>query len=324
MTLLELLMVLTIVSLLFGATAGMLSGLDVAPKAAFGALKSALRGARNAAIAGGGARVSIDKQKGTLVAHLPEVAGSWHFETPGLEGAFGIDGSLLGAALSSDGYLGRALAFGPTGARAEMPIAALARFDLTHGFALEFALRSEGHDGGNLVDVGGAAGVVLTSSQALRGWMAPVVVDESGRAQRGARIAIETPPGALEGGRWSRVRLVYLGDELALELDGVTVATSDGALELAVSLPDAALVLGDPGGTLAAAIDALTVWAYTPSETLTLDPGVRFGPRTPARLSFDSAGFLDLRHHQQALTIELIEEDGTSHALTIGPYGTLE
>ena len=325
MTLLELLLVLSIVSLLFGATAGILSGLDVAPKAAVGSVQSILRSARNAALAGGGgASVAIDIQNGSLHARTLDVAGSWHFETPALEGAFGIDGALFGAALADDGFLGHSLVFGPAGATAKVPIAGLARFDLTDGFALTFALRSEGSDGGDLVDVGGSLGVVLTSAQALRAWMAPWVVDVGGRGTRGARQIIETEAAAVDAGRWSLVRFAYDRQELVLEIDGVVVARSAEPLDAQVSAVDSALVLGDPRGTLAASIDALSLWATTASETYTLDPEVHFGPKTPRHIRFDARGHLERNLHREAAILDLQFADGSARPIRVGLYGIVE
>lgn len=329
MTLLELLLVMSILALLFGATAGMLGGVDVASKAAVGQVQSVLRSARNSALAQGGAsRVRIDAANGTLTPHVLEPVGTWHFESEALEGAFDSNLASAGARVESGGFLGRALCFGAPRAHASAPIGALARFDLTDGFRLQLMVRSAGGDGGSLVDVGGAAGVVLTSSQGLRGWFLSARADDGqpeGPALRpGPKVSIEAPAGSLSPGTWHQVALSCDRRSLVLELDGVAVAQSEALADLPVWRPEGALMVGDPGGTLAACLDTLGIWALSRGQTVRLGQGIAFAAGSSLEVAFDAGGHLDRRVHAGPLTLRLSFPDGNERSLRVGSFGTIE
>ena len=139
LTLLELLMVLTLLSLLLGAGVGVLSQLDVGRRAAAGAVQNLIRVAQNSSVSRRApARVRLDRAAGLVEAEALVVVGTWHFEGGGTEGDFGLDGTSSGAELVDDGWIGQALGFARAsrGSYAQFPVHLDPAFDLSAGFSL--------------------------------------------------------------------------------------------------------------------------------------------------------------------------------------------
>ncbi len=110
MTLIELLLVMGLIALLLGFGVGAIAGLDLGTMGASSLVRSTLRSANNWAVARQApSRVRIDPETGGVVAEGLAVVGTWHFEEEPPRGAFGLDGQLVGAELTDNGYIGRAL-----------------------------------------------------------------------------------------------------------------------------------------------------------------------------------------------------------------------
>jgi hypothetical protein len=317
------LIVLAILGVLFGVGAGLLSSLDLGRRAAQGLVQNVLRSAHNSALARRApARVRIDRAQGRLLAEAMQVIGTWQFETHDLEGAFGIHGSLLGGEIVGDGYLGKGLSFAaaPRGSTAVIPVHTLASFDLSLGFALELALRTEGSTG-VVLNLGGAVGVDLEEAGALSAWFVPRVEEESGR-RAGGPIGVESAPGLLAPDRWYRVQVTYDRARLELALDGAPVAsTPSSALVWSLESP---LQISDARRGFRGTVDNLVLSAVDASMAVALPGDVRFGAEAPAEIVFAPGGGLDRRMHSGPVAIALEFADGNRAHVQVGLYGTVE
>jgi prepilin-type N-terminal cleavage/methylation domain-containing protein len=196
-TLIELLIVMSLVALLLGFGLGVFANIDVGSRVAVGSVQNVLRTAHNWAVARiAPSRVVIDAAAGTLRAEGHQVVGTWHFEEEAIKGAFGIDGVRFGGEIVPGGYQGHALSFvgQPARSHVELPLQNDPAFDLTHGFALRFALRPAEGAGGVLLDGGRVIGIETTGDGALKAYFVAQRAENeaaSGRAARrrsGARV----------------------------------------------------------------------------------------------------------------------------------------
>ncbi len=323
LTLLELLLVMALIGLLLGIGTGAFATLDFGRRAAVGLVQNVVRSARNAALARSApARVRIDVKRGTIRAEAMEVVGTWRFESERLRGAFGLDGLLQGAEIEAQGFIGQALTLsGSRAAYAEFAVQQDPSFDLRDGFALECALRPEA-DGGGVLSLGQAAGVSLSAEGVLRGWFTTEVESSTGERRAGGRIFVESPPGALVPGRWSRVLVQYDRRLLRAWVDGVEVGRTEEVQP--VWQLGGPLRIGDPRGSFGGAVDDLSVSVVAAGEEAELPQSVRFGSGTPAEIVFDARGHLDREVHRERIAFDLVFEDGTTAPLRVGLYGTVE
>lgn len=324
LTLLELLLVMILMALLFGAGMGSIASLDLGRRQALGLVQSTLSAARNTALLRRApARVEFEVGGNRMTACAMSVVGTWHFEDAGLRGAFGLDAQAAGPKLVDDGYLGKALSFtGGEAPKLEVDVMRDPAYRFEAGFALELALRPEGSRACSVVDVGRAFGLQMTGTGALRAWFLPLQETQGGGSRPGNHVVVESPPGSLTAGRWSRVRVHYDRRSLKLEVDGELVA------ELADDTPVYALcgmlVVGSAERTLQASVDSLVISTWAASESTQLPEGVTFGPETPARVAFDAEGRLERAEHEGDVQIDLIYPEQGSEQLLINRLGVID
>jgi len=326
LTLLELLLVMSILGVVLGMGIGVFASIDPGRHAAVGALKSALRRAQNSALVRRApAELRIDAEARTLVPVALEVLGTWHFEGEGLEGAFGLAGTSSGGRPVDDGYLGRALSFADeaAGAGVTVPVQDDPSFDFTQGFAIELCLRLERPATAHALRIGDVIGVHVTSAAALRAWFVPELESDEGERTPGEHVVLETGPGALATGRWARVRVAYDRRRLTVEVDGLLAA------ELAAEAPVwgpllAPLVISGGRVPLPGAIDRLVLGAWSAGERAVLPDGVSFAPGTPAAVHYDAAGRLDRRAHSEPVVLELELADGERSVVRATRLGAVE
>ena len=332
MTLLELILVMGLLALLMGTGMGMLSSLDLGRRAAVGLVQNVIRAAHNSAVARNApARVRIDAAAGTLVAEAMAVIGTWHFEDERLEGAFDIAGVLESGTITSDGYIGKALSFAGGSSRApaaEFPVQDDPSYDFALGFAIDCVVRVDGAGAGRVLRVGETAGLDITGAHAVKAWFVPQVIDAGGAVSRGGKVSIESPPGALAVGRWTRVHIEYDRRRLVLELDGVEVQGVDGKYgmpEIAkVWRVEGPLTLSDAQQGLPCSLDNLVISAVSASEEVRVPETVHFAPDSPSEIQFDAGGNLDREVHDGPLSLWLVYDDGTRVEIGVGMYGTVD
>lgn len=328
LTLVELMLVVTLLSFLVGIGLGVFAGLDPARHVARSLLQNVLRSAHNSAIAReASARVRLDAEKGTLTAEEIAVIGTWHFEKEPVEGAFELDGAALGLSagyISPDGYQGKALALAgqPAGARVEVPVQTDPAYDFEAGFTVEFALRLEADRAGKLLDIGRVLVVGVRRGGVLEAAFLPEAEGELGTVRPGGKIVLRTPPASLASGRWSRVAIRYDRRRFTLTVDGVELAS---VLEAApVWKVEHPMSIGGGETPFPGSLDSLVVSAVRVSEAVVLPQGVRLAEGTPAQVLFAPGGGLDVGEHNSPVDLVLEFDDGLRERTRVNLYGTVE
>lgn len=323
-TMMELLMVMLIVGVLFGVGVGALASLDLGKRAARGSLLNVIRSARTSAVTrGAGSRVRFDAAGSRVAAEGMAVLGTWHFERDAT-GAALYEGENLGGTLIEDGYMGRAISFlgAKPGSAMSVAVHQDPGFDLGLGFTLECALRWEGTGPGRPLNVGNVVLVEVTSLGSVRGSFVPTAEDKSGREIAGGKTTVESEPGALAPGSWTRVRLDYDRRLLRLFLDDVEVARESESGK--VWKLEGPLRIGDPKVGFPGAIDRVVIAAVTSTSEYRLPETMRFDEDVPAEIRFAPGGYLDREVHAQALVFYLVDQDGGRQPIRVGLYGTVE
>ncbi len=322
MTLLELMLVLFLLSILFGISLGFFATLDLGRRQVRGIVKNVLRSAQNTAIAARApSRVRVDASSGVLVAEALQVVGTWHFEDRSLAGAFGLDGMAEPELFVEDGYLGSCLSFaGRIGFEASIPVQNDPAFDFRDGFAIECAVCWQEVGGGRLLSIGDACSLEIGGGGEIRGRFT-AASEREGRLSAGSSVVVQSPPAAVTPARWTRVRLQYDRRELWLEIDGIEVASvEENAPVWRVAGP---LVLSDARRPFPGSIDELVVSAIVAGEEARLPDSVRLVD-APALIHFAPGGGLDRDRHPEPVRLVLAFEDGERDVIAIGSYGTVE
>ena len=253
------------------------------------------------------------------------MVGTWQFESERFEGAFGLDGALVGGGrLDEDGYRGKALTFEGElpGAKWEAQVQGDPAFDLSRGFTVEFALRVDEASSARILAIGESVFISINSLLGIETYFLATYTDDLGSPQPAGRAWLRTDPGVLEAGRWNVVRLVYDRRILRCLIDGVVVAAlRESARVLEVEKP---LVIGGGRSLLRGAIDNLVVSAVAAEDVVTLPEGVRFASGTPREIYFAAGGGLDAMVHTVPVPIRLLFEEGDTSRLQVNLYGTVE
>ena len=327
LTLLELLLVMGLLAMLLGAGLGSLSSLDPGRRAALGVVQNALRTAHNTALARRApARVRIDREARTITAEGMRVIGTWHFEDGDLAGVDGMDGVLIGAdvALVENGFLGSALCLtdAPRGSRVEVSVQDDPAYDLELGFAIDLVLRPDDLRGARLLAIGDAFEAHLTGLGGVSALFHRLEIDALGVPRRGRAVHVETAPGVLRPGRWTRLRFEYDRRALRILADGVALGVTHSSE--AVWRVEGPLVLCGGGTMVAGAIDELVLAVLDGSQVVTLPGDVAFGAGAPAFVHFAAGGALDGAQHPGPVTIPIELGDGRTETVLVSLYGTVE
>ncbi len=326
MTLLELILVMFILALVLGGGLGLFAALDLGKHQAVGLVKSVVRSAQNTAIARTApARVRIERAAGTIQAESLLVVGTYQFEGRGLAG-FGPEGKTDPELFSEQGFVGAAFhPAGRFGSTAEIPVTRDTAFDFTRGFALECAILRETESSGRILSLGAAdpatLSLELNQGGALRASFRARLGDASSN-RAGGKVIVQSEPGVVPVGRWTRVRMLYDRERFELLVDGAVVGSL--VAHDFVWKTDGPLVLSDGTLPFAGKIDALVLAAMVAGEPAVLPDDVRFTEDTPERIEFEAGGALDRRFHADPPRIGIEYKDGSRATIVVGLYGTVE
>ncbi|MBL8857818.1 MAG: prepilin-type N-terminal cleavage/methylation domain-containing protein [Planctomycetes bacterium] len=324
-TLVELLIVMSLVAIVLGLGLGVFANLDVGGRVAVGSVQDVLRAAHNWSVARSApARVVIDSRAGTLVAQGHQVVGTWHFEDDSFRGAFGIDGVRFGGEIVADGYQGRALSFAgePPRSHVDFPVHLDPSWDLADGFSIRFALKPADERGGTLMNVGGAVGIETTGDGAIKAFFFAQRTDDETSKGRGGRVTIATQPHVLAPKRWSQVEVLYDRERFAIRVEGQTaVFVTESA---PVARLEGPLVLSPSQNAFPGAIDALVVAVVVSDEPVQLPAGVALAADTPRAVVFQAGGGLDRDVHRETLRLVIEFDDGRKETVLVNLYGTVE
>lgn len=332
LTLLELLMVMTIVGIVFGLGLGAVSSMDPGKGADAELVRGALRSARANALAErhpAAVEVSTDPEslRTSLVVRRMRTVGTWHFESPNGRGTSGLSAEpTRGADQVDDGYIGRAVGlFGnASDARVEIALHTLSRFDVRDGFSFELMARREDDSGGTILRLGRRtpiANLEATERGGLLAWVVPTYADSLGREKAGGRVDLRLPEGTLELDRWTRLTFIYDGAHVRLLVDGFLA----GITECVGPLPrlDEPLVLGGQPSPFQGTLDNLVMRTTDISDPLPLSKDAQWPEDLPRRIQFDADGSLDAQLHG-GLPLELVLPTDMEDAVLIGRLGVVQ
>lgn len=289
-TLLELLVVITLLGALLGLGVGAWGSLASPDSLAAGRIRDALRAAHLLAQREGlPASVVVDAEGGAVWALGLRAAGNWHFEDDAGSG-WPVPASHPAATLRPDGVLGSALVLGEDAALVvpELPPAAGG----PEGFGVEVFLAPQAEPRPmTLLERPGAWELRLDEDGVLQVsvWLAArPAPEELRRAVPEARL----PPG-----RWSRLAVLYDGRSLHVEVDGRRCG-EDTRLPAARPMASGGGVLRAGEGLLRfrGSLDELRLFTVAAEEAAALPAGTRLLGASRV-LHLDAAGRLDPAFH---------------------------
>jgi prepilin-type N-terminal cleavage/methylation domain-containing protein len=323
-TLVELLIVMSLIAVLLGLGLGVFANLDFGDRVAASSVQNVIRSAHNWSIAQGtGSRVRIDASAHTIRAEGFLTVGTWHFETEPYKGAFDIEGTSAGGHSIDDGFQGHALSFeGESGhPHVTFSVKTDPSWTFTEGFAVRCAVRTTGASGA-LLDLGGVVGIETTSDGAVKAWFVAQRADDEQTQGRGGRVAMTTSSGLLVPNRWAQLSVEYDRRAFTILVDGQPAARVDETAPVAQL--EGNLVLSPSPTAFPGAIDDLVVASVVAGDTTELPRGIEFAKETPAELVFEAGGGLDRRVHKEAAKVVLDLGDGRKQTVLVNLFGTVE
>lgn len=316
-TLMELVVSLTIIGIVLGAGLGFVSSFDPGANAARGLVVNALRQARNDAIARRApASVRLDPADGSVTARGYAVAGTWRFEPDAMGGAGDLPMTLHGfdgqSATTERGHIGDALDLtrGSGGCRMEVDLSEDPIFRLRDGFRLRLALRASELRSGQVIDLGETLTLDVAPNGGLEVEVVTLASDEVGRARRGAKVRLLSPPGLLVPGRWRKIELRYDRRALCILADGVEVARRPESRALAPL--DGPMVIGDRRAAFQGQVDDVVLSVARQSERVLIPGTAVLGMAAPLEVWFDGTGQLDPVQHPAPVEIDIEGAEGVS------------
>ena len=327
-TLVELLLVMTLIGIVLGVGLGSFASFDPGRGAARGLVANALRQTRNTAIERGApARILIDRERKAVRSEAFTVAGTWRFEDQSLAGARGVDGiadGFPGPFLSEEGYVGKALDLdlGPRGARVQIDLSSDPIFDLGSGFRLSVMLRPVSFVNADVVDLGKVVRVKAQSDGSVTFELTTQREDDLGRPVKGETISLRSGGGVLEPGHWTAIELRYDRRRVVALADGVPVAEREETRPIWGL--EGALVLGGGRQRFPGRVDDVVLSVITVGDEVILPKSAEFLASGPTEVRFDESGALDPVFHAGPVGIELIFDDGRTDLITVRALGTVD
>ncbi|MCE9582933.1 MAG: prepilin-type N-terminal cleavage/methylation domain-containing protein [Planctomycetes bacterium] len=292
-TLIELMVVMSIIAVLLGVGMAMMSesNKDMGLRAARGSVLGMCRFARTAA-RNTRAPVSIRIDPGgkflTTVVRRP--MGAWHFEEDSLVGALGHTATLAGGKLTDDGRIGRAVAFSDSGGNIDCGNVAM--YSTDQGLIVEIWYRPKLHKKDRvLVQKSGEFGLAISRFGYVQGFV----------GVEAQRVSIAMTDAPLPEGRWSKVSLLWDGTGLTLAVNDHPLARKTGKATFAMG--DAPVMIGTKEFPLDGWVDELRVDALLEDSRTVLRDNLTVSG--PAEIRWDETGALDATLHTGPATITI-------------------
>jgi prepilin-type N-terminal cleavage/methylation domain-containing protein len=319
-TLIEILVVMSILAVLLGLTAGMMQRaskagvLDGVGRVVGKALERArmLAMSRNTL-----SRITVvppaQGQAGQVTMQVGRIAGSWQFDEA--DPAVGGDGStlrLLGAA-PGPGFVRTGMVVTSVSRISGPPLNRAASHDPRFGFSLEMQIKPDSQ--GTIARFGPDTGD--SGSWALRlNDDGSLAADATVRAEN-ATLQVQTRPKVIEMGQWAKVAIAHDGVELTIAAHNVIEARVADLHEIEAD-PAAALVLGGFSGT----IDEVVYRTVSDLDPFEIDRQVTVSLNYPLSVRFNQDGRLNERFHTGPVEIPLSHE-GRTVTVTVDLAGVI-
>lgn len=300
-TLIELMVVMSIIAILLGIGMAMMSesnkdlGLRAARSSVLGICRFAKTAARNSRAP---VSVRIDPDGKYIATVIRKPMAAWHFEDNSLEGAFARSARLTNGKVADDGRVGKGISF--TDAGGSIDCGSVPLYASDQGLLVEIWYRPKFHKRDRvLVQKAGEFGLGLSKLGTLQGWV-------GGETDR---VGIQMSDAPLPEGRWSKVSMLWDGTSLTLLVNDFPIARKtpkkSDPTKSAVKFPmtDNPLMVGAKEFPLDGWVDELRVDALIEeSRTQIRDPLVVKGP---AEIRWDETGALDPAINNGAATITI-------------------
>jgi prepilin-type N-terminal cleavage/methylation domain-containing protein len=311
-TLVELLVVMTVLAILLGLTAGALTRAGKAGvlDGAARVIRSGLHRARGLALAGGTlSLVTVTPPPApaggpiVVTTQVSRIAGSWHFDGESDVGVGG-DGATLQffGAVSGPGFVRDGIVMTPASRAVAPAIDRAPKQDPGLGFSLDLMIRPEGP--GTIAQFSAPDGDTVSFRLRLN--------DDGSLAAEATVIAeqtdlsLQTRPKVIEMGQWARVAIVHDGVELQVTAHNVVEARVLAQARVDVE-PDGALRLGGFAGT----IDEVVYRTVGDTDPFEVDGQITTSLTRPVVIRFNRDGRLNERAHAEPVEVPLSHESKT-------------
>ena len=307
-TLMELLIVFSIMAVLFGLSIGAFarisrgSLLDANELAVRAALLRSRINARTKATLTSVTVVPADIKRGIpalLRSAYTVTAGSWHFEEASGKTLGGKNrwAMLRSVTRGDEGTVGRCAMFNGGGTIVSEPHADL---DPTHGFSFSMDLMvAPENSGAKLFSYGDTFSLQLGEKGDLIGFVTLDAENEE--------VRLQTGPDVIEPDAWTRVALIFDGLELMVVSHNVIEARKKVSSPLRRPKAQERLTIGS--GDLKGRVDEVLYQTMIFEEDEQLDPDIDFQIQPPVTVRFDVDGRLDPRVHSGHVVIPMTMED---------------
>ncbi len=307
LTLMELMVVMTIMAVVLGMSSAFLSKLNRGYRftSSVNQVATTIRSARNYALSSGSlSGVQIVELDGSwrIAALSQKAIAHWHLEGSGSDKSGGF--SLTGGAGLVEGKVGNGVMLIEGGKLTAGPTAKL---PAGLGVAISGWFYPMGGGGGQqtLFDFGGALIVRLDG-------------DNSVNASVGGK-KVRTPPGVMVPFKWTQVEVVYDRASLSLSIDGVLLAEVACVAPLPRSAK--AFTVGHAKSSFIGRVDEVALSTIFRPEEVILPDGVEV-TQTVAQVRFDRQGYLDPLHHSGPALIWIYSKrESQWRLITISPMG---
>jgi len=300
LTLLEMLAVLTIVSLMMGLSVGVYLHMNrvFREQGAAAALDVALRQARNAAIsAGAPAFVEIDVEKRRIVPWVYHTVGFWNFEDRTdfgrTTGAY-RDAMMRGAELFPEGKVGKCARLREN---CFVDLGADPDYDCEDGGYLEAYIRPACYTfiGDNFV-------FFKKNAYYLKVGLRGVLVGNAGGK------TVQSVEYHIVPGRWSKVAMAWDHYSTRLLVDDCLVGLGPGGK---TPVSDYPLLVGHETASLEGLVDEVRVMSASAGEAVQLPSGysIKHTAAPWSAVYFASDGTLDIRYHTGPVSITLLKDN---------------
>lgn len=321
-TLLELLTVLTLVSILMGIGVGAFKKISLGRRLAVAQVKDALRAARLFAVEQSSvARVDLDPVTNVIQSSGFQSVGNWHLEDPDSVGWPTLADRRGAATLIDDGAIGSAMLL-PADENGWLDLGRSPSFDAEQGVLAEvFVKVAHEFDGGVLISKGTGFQVSLTP---MRTVTAAVRVHEGAMSggDKDGLLHLESQD-AIWPERWSRVTLLYDGFTMRLSIDGRERARLTNQERLRPR-PDeeANLLVGGVAPFFVGGVDEIRLASVVTVQAPPLPDGVQLASK--GTVWFDGRGRLDPNHHQRPVVVSLkYDDDRRTREVEVGLLGEI-
>ncbi|MEK7467500.1 MAG: LamG-like jellyroll fold domain-containing protein [Planctomycetota bacterium] len=307
-TLIELMVVMSIIAILLGVGMAMMSesnkdmGLRATRSTVLGICRFARTAARNSRAP---VAVKIDPEGKYVSTVVRRPMAAWHFEDDLAPGALGHFAKISNGKLADGGRVGRAVSFSDSGGFIDCGNVAM--YSKDQGLLVEIWYLPKLHKKDRvLVQKSGEFGLAVSKAGFLQAYV----------GVEAQRVAIAMSDAAIPEARWSKIALLWDGASLTILVNDYPLARKAGKATLAMG--DSPLTIGSKDMPLDGLIDEVRVDALIEdSRMIVRDPLTVSGP---AEIRWDETGALDPAINTAAVTIT-IKSPVDSASVTVNLLG---